>query len=435
VAAPPRVAVATSGGRDSTALLHCTLRQARELGVEVWALHVHHGLMPEADAWMAQVRKRAARWGAAFEGRRIAGAPAAGESVEAWARVQRYRALAEMAAAAGCGLVLLAHHRQDQAETWLLQALRGAGHAGLSAMPRTAQRQGLSWARPWLDLPRAHIEAYVRRHRLQHVDDASNADERFARSRLRQRVWPALVEAFPDAEARLAAAAQHAQEADALAGEVAREDLAGCRGDNGDLAIAPWLALSPARRSNALRTWLRSGLGVAAPQSLALRLLAELPATRSARWPAPGAMLALHRGRLSISELAAPSPPPLAITLDLHRPGRYAVPAWGGQVLVARATQGGVAVNELKQVTLHPRSGGELFRAAPRASARSLKKQFQAQGIPAWARNAPLMSSRDGRLIFVPGLGIDAAFQAQPGSDQRTITWLPDPTGPGQRPD
>jgi tRNA(Ile)-lysidine synthase len=435
VNAAPRVAVATSGGRDSTALLHCTLRQARELGVEVWALHVHHGLMPDADAWMAQVREQARRWGARFEGRRIESTPAPGDSIEAWARLQRYRALAEMATAAGCSLVLLAHHRQDQAETWLLQALRGAGHAGLSAMPRVAQRQGLVWARPWLELPRAHIEAYVRRHRLQHVDDASNADERFARSRLRQRVWPALIEAFPDADARLAAAAQHAQEADALAAEVAHQDLAGCAGAEGALALAPWLALSPARRSNALRAWLRSGLGAAAPQSLVLRLLAELPAARTARWPAPGAMLALHRGRLSISAVAAPLASAPVITLDLRQPGRYAVPAWGGQLIVGRTTRGGVAQAVLEQVTLHARSGGEQFRAAPRASARSLKKQFQAQGIPAWARTAPLLISREGRLIFVPGLGIDAAFQAQPGTDQRTITWQPDATGARQRPD
>ena len=120
-----RVAVAASGGRDSTALLHCTVRQARDEGIEVLALHVHHGLMPQADDWLRQVRSQALRWGATFACRRLTGKPARGQSVEAWARIERYRALAEMATDAQCDLVLLAHHRRDQAETWLLQALRG----------------------------------------------------------------------------------------------------------------------------------------------------------------------------------------------------------------------------------------------------------------------------------------------------------------------
>ena len=145
--ATPRVAVAVSGGRDSTALLHCTVRTAAALGVGVVALHVHHGLMPAADAWLAQVQAQCRRWGVAFCSRRLQTHPPRGASVEAWARAERYRALAEMAREAGCSIVLLAHHRRDQAETWLLQALRGGGPAGLSAMPQEAVREGITWAR------------------------------------------------------------------------------------------------------------------------------------------------------------------------------------------------------------------------------------------------------------------------------------------------
>lgn len=429
----PLVAVATSGGRDSTALLHCTLRQARELGAEVLALHVHHGLMPEADAWLAQVRTQARRWGAAFNSCRLTDTPPAGDSVEAWARVQRYKALTEMAQAAGCGLVLLAHHRRDQAETWLLQALRGAGHLGLAAMPRVAERHGITWARPWLELPREAIEAYVRRHRLRHVDDTSNADLRFARSRLRAQVWPALLAAFPAAEQQLATAAEHAHEASELAGEVARTDLSNCAPGDG-LALKPWLALSPARRSNALRAWLRGALGAAAPQTLVQRLLAELPSARSGRWPARAAVLALHRGVLSVQANSGPAVAEV-VTLDLRQPGLVALPAWQGTLHIERARSGGVPIEALAAVQLRARQGGERFRFGPKATARSLKKQFQARGIPAWARQAPLLSSADGRLIFVPGLGIDAAFQAVEGAEQRRITWVPQPTGRRQRPD
>ena len=126
-----------------------------------------------------------------------------------------------MALARGVDLVLLAHHRRDQAETFLLQALRGGGVAALSAMPKVVRRDGITWARPWLAQSREAIEAYARRHRLRWIDDESNDDDRFARNRLRRRVWPALVEAFADAEGSLADAAQRVQDAAAVVDEIA----------------------------------------------------------------------------------------------------------------------------------------------------------------------------------------------------------------------
>ena len=222
---PPRVAVAASGGPDSTALLHATMRAASTLGVEVFGLHVHHGLMPQADEWLDHVRAQCKRWRIGFDARRLEGQPARGDSVEAWARRGRWAALTEMAQAHDITLVLLAQHRRDQAETWLLQALRGGGPAGLSAMPSVALRDGITWARPWLAQPRETVEAYLRQYRLKAVHDSSNADLRFARSRLRQQVWPALSAAFADAEAALTHAAARAQEAAAVLAEVAAQDL------------------------------------------------------------------------------------------------------------------------------------------------------------------------------------------------------------------
>ena len=201
-----RIAVAYSGGRDSTALLHATLVAAAEQGIEVFALHVHHGLSPNADAWLAHCEQQCRRWARAgkpiaFAADRLTTLSAHGESIEAWARQARYRALREMALAHSVTIVLLAHHRRDQAETLLLQALRGGGVAGLAGMPRSVLRDGITWQRPWLDKPRAEVDAYVRRHRLKFIEDDSNADPRFARNRLRSQVWPALAAAFEQAEA------------------------------------------------------------------------------------------------------------------------------------------------------------------------------------------------------------------------------------------
>lgn len=299
-----RVAVAASGGRDSTALLHATARAAREDGCEVLALHVHHGLQPQADAWWRHLRSQCARWRRSglpirFVASRLAGAPGPGDSVEAWARRERYAALAAMAQREGVDVVLLAHHRRDQAETVLLQALRGAGPAGLSAMPREIVRGGVRWIRPWLGRPREAIEHYVRHHRLRWVDDPSNDDPRYARNRLRLQVWPAFAGAFEHLEPALCALARRAQEAQACCAELAALDATATVLSDGALHLAPWLDLSPARRANLLRHWSRDWSAVGLPETLLHRLMLELPAARNGlRWPAPGGALQLRRGHL-----------------------------------------------------------------------------------------------------------------------------------------
>ena len=363
-----------------------------------------HGLQPAADAWAEHVEKSCRRWGAHFAMQHLSGKPSRGESVEAWARRGRYLALAAMARAAPTDLVLLAHHRRDQAETFLLQALRGAGPAGLAAMPRQARRDGIVWARPWLEMPGASIDAYVRRHRLRHVEDPSNTDARYARSRLRAQVMPQLCKAFADAEAMLAAASARSAEAQALLSEVAQADLDAI-GDGPSLRLAPWRALSEARRGNVLRAWLRERLGRGAPQSLVARLLLELPGSSPAEWPCEGATLRRYRGRLhAVAAPAAQEP--------------------GGRLKSTPVAQGGVALDVLRDAQWRARSGGERFQRAVGTPPRSLKKQFQAAGVPAWQRDAPLLFSADGRLLFVPGLGIDARALAAPGEAQCALAWV-----------
>jgi tRNA(Ile)-lysidine synthase len=300
---PLRFAVAVSGGRDSVALLHCARAAAAPLGLEPVALHVHHGLLPGADGWAEQVRSLCRGWRVPFAAAFIDRRPGRGDSVEAWARRVRYEALATLAAQQAVDLVLLAHHRRDQAETFLIQALRGGGAAGLAAMPRAAGRGGITWARPWLDLPREAIEAYARRHRLRFVHDPSNADSRLARGRLRGALWAELLAAFPDAETTLARAAQRAADDAAIVAEVAQGDLARLRDASSvtdTLDVARWLELSPPRRRSALRLWLGSVMREPVPETLVRRLATELPACRSARWPAGPDQLVLRRGRLAL---------------------------------------------------------------------------------------------------------------------------------------
>jgi tRNA(Ile)-lysidine synthase len=413
------VAVAYSAGRDSTALLHATARAARDLGVGVVALHVHHGLMPLADAWLEFADAQCRRWRKAglpvsLLSTRLQGQPAKGDSIEAWARRERRAALTRMAQEAGAGAVLLAHHRRDQAETVLLQALRGAGAAGLAAMPRAVERDGLWWLRPWLDQPREAIEAYVRQHKLRHVDDASNADPRFARSRLRTALWPVLNRAFPDAEVALVHVARRAHEANQVLAEVAARDVDGIA-EGAHLDVTRWRALSAARRANALRAWLQRVLERGAPEALIERLLVELTQSAHARWPVDATrQLALYRGRLRLNPVPRARTAARATTegaIDLSSPGLYPLPQWGGTLEVERSSAG-VPAAALKACTLRAREGGEQFQRAPRSTPRSLKKQYQAAGIAPWQREGPLVFADD-KLLFVPGLGLDAR-------------WLPD---------
>ena len=427
-----RIAVAYSGGRDSTALLHATLAAAAEYGVCVVALHVHHGLSLDADAWLVHCAAQCGGWADAgqpivFMAERISSRPGKGESVEAWARQARYAALRGMAVAQGVAIVLLAHHRQDQAETLLLQALRGGGVAGLAGMPRSVERDGIRWQRPWLDKPLNEIEAYARRHRLEYIQDDSNFDPRFARNRLRLQVWPALTDAFAQAEASLATAAGWAQQADAVLAEVAALDLVQVAADDG-LRVDVWRGLSPARRSNVLRAWLAREHGAAAPASLVTRLIDELPLTSSAQWPLGEVVLRLYRGVLRLDRRPVVGKL-LEAHLSIRRAGLHRLPGWAGNLKATRVHENGVPLAWLAQLDLLERSGGERFQTGPSRPPRSLKKQYQEAGVPSSDRHGPLVYS-GGQLVYVPGLGLDARVIGLRGQPMLTLEWVPQ-TGAG----
>jgi tRNA(Ile)-lysidine synthase len=403
--------------------------------VQVLALHVHHGLSRAADAWEFHAHAQcnalvAAGCPVRFESRRVRVSAGGGQSVEDAARRARYAALREMATAHGATLVLLAHHRRDQAETFFLQALRGAGVAGLAGMPRIARREGIDWARPWLAMPRAAIESYIAAHGLAFVEDDSNLDTRFARNRLRQRVWPALEEAFPQAETALASAATWAQQADAALADLAEMDLRGCSDALG-LDVAAWASLPMHRRSNALREWLRRASGARPAAALLLRLLHEVPERRGpAHWEAIGGELRRYRGRLKwapAQAAAAHSREPLEASLHVQRAGRVPLAGWGGVLRIARVAEGGIPIALLRDATLAARQGAERFQAGPRQPARALKKQYQAAGVPEWMRGGPLVFSA-GVLLFVPGLGLDARACAVPGEPRVDLSWEPERT-------
>jgi tRNA(Ile)-lysidine synthase len=249
-----------------------------------------------------------------------------------------------------------------------------------------------------------------------------------------------LTAAFAQAEPALALAAKRAHEADAALSELATLDLATCSDGDGTLQVPAWRALSAARQANALRAWWRLQAGRGAPEALVQRLLAELPGAggpgdraarrepATGRWPAgegqPKAVL--YRGRLRCEAGGAVhevDEPPGERTIDLSQPGCWPVPEWGGAFEVVDASPG-LPLDALRQASLRPRRGGEQFQTAPRALPRSLKKQYQAAGIPGPHRTGPLVWCDD-RLLHVPGLGDDARSWAPAGAPQRRLRWCP----------
>jgi tRNA(Ile)-lysidine synthase len=311
-------------------------------------------------------------------------------------------------------------------------------------MPESIERDGVFWKRPWLRRSRDEIDAYVRRHRIKHIEDDSNADPRFARNRLRIDVWPALVDSFDSAETTLAMAASWAHEASDALDELAAIDLARIAVHDA-LQIDAWLELSQARRSNALRAWIKSK-GEHASASLLSRLLDELPIRRNARWPLGTAELRAYRGTLrfnlianSLSHreragvrastlapttVATPDLAPRESQLSIRRAGTYALPPWSGALRVERVRKNGVPLAWLAHLELRERSGGEQFQAGIDRPPRSLKKQFQQAGVPMWERTGPLVYS-GGQLVFVPGLGLDARVIGLPGQAMATLHWVP----------
>jgi len=249
------LAVGLSGGADSTALL---LGCAERWPGQVRAIHVHHGLQSAADTFERHCADLCARLGVPLQVQRVDARHAPGQSPEDAARIARYQAFSAAAQAESAPgaiqSIALAQHADDQVETLLLALSRGAGVAGLAAMPAFWQRGGLDWHRPLLAVPGLELRAWLRARGQGWVEDPSNQDERYTRNRIRARLLPALEAAFPQFRDTFARSARHAAQASELLDALARQDLAAL---GEPPRIAALRELGAARQANVLRHWLR----------------------------------------------------------------------------------------------------------------------------------------------------------------------------------
>ncbi|MYN13389.1 tRNA lysidine(34) synthetase TilS [Pusillimonas sp. TS35] len=272
------IAVALSGGADSAMLAAHAARVARQRGLALHCLHVHHGLQASADDWQEHAHTLARLLGLSCHTCyvRIEAAASRSDGIESAARDARYAALAGLAHALGIQHVLLAHHLDDQAETVLLRLLRGAGPTGLAAMAPLTVRDGITYARPWLDIRRdlilAQAGAFARHTGWKPVQDPTNVDEHYTRAAVRERLAPALNDRWPGWQGALARHARQSAELRDILDEVAAQDFATLApsADGTDFSLAAWRLLSAPRQALVLRHWL-AGLGLRMPTDARLR--------------------------------------------------------------------------------------------------------------------------------------------------------------------
>jgi tRNA(Ile)-lysidine synthase len=416
-ATPTSECVALSGGLDSSVLL-VALSRARVRPLR--AIHVDHGLHPDAAQWSAHSVALAGRCGVPCEVLRVDATAAAGASPEAAARDARYAALAGRLAPGEA--LLTAHHGDDQLETVLLQWLRGGGLRAVAGMRPAMPFAGGWCVRPLLGFTRGELEEWARSQGLAWLDDPSNADRRFDRNFLRLEVLPRLRERWPAAARTVGRVAAQAAEALELEAALANEDLAAvAAGDT--LVLARLAGLPRSRQRLALRAWLRTQ-GIAPPGAATLEsLLHDMLAAAPGRIPEtrwPGAVVRRYRGRLHAMRATVPQPwqpgPWLAGTeFILGSHGRLAlVPVTGEGLSRAR-------LPDVLEVTVRP--AGASFRPAGGAHRRELRKWLQERGVLPWLRaTLPCICVGD-EIVAIGDLACGGGFAAAPGEAAWRVVW------------
>jgi len=405
-----RIAVALSGGLDSVVLLDTICKsQAANQNREIYAFHIHHGLQKPADDWLIFCERLAKKYKIHFDFRLLHLNTKEG-NVEARARAARYEALADLCEEYGIEDLLLAHHQNDQAETVLLQLLRGAGVAGLSGMSVHKHIQAgprpLMLKRPLLDQSRAELEAYAKQHKLKWIEDPSNQDRKYRRNAIRKEVIPKLEKIQPEAVANLARSASLLSDAQALLDRLALQDGKGILIKD-CLQLKPLLGLYKSdlpAANNVLRYWLKMN-ELAMPSQERLnswwRDLVVVKVDSQLEWTHDGKAIRLWRDQLQLAPQSGGQWIFKTISTGSKNAG---LPAAG----VKKAQKEG-------RITTKARSGSEKLQIKPNSPRKTLKNLFQEGDIPPWQRNAPLLYI-DHELIAVAGVGVSYPHLVLTGS-------------------
>jgi tRNA(Ile)-lysidine synthase len=420
--------VAFSGGLDSAVLLDL-MHEVRLLSaIDLRAVHIHHGLLPEADAWSLHCAAVAGGYGVALDILRVDARPKPGESPEAAARTARYQALEALLSPGD--VLVTAQHLDDQAETLLLQLLRGAGLAGLAAMPNAAPFGPGILHRPLLRFSRREILAYARDKNLRWIEDPSNRDERYDRNFIRRRIMPQLANRWPAVAANFARCAGHCAEAAELLDRQADTltAAAAAADDPASLDLNAMQRLQADEQRLLLRRWIRKQGLRAPPAKLLERIRRETVETAGGHSPmiawADGEVRR-YRHRLYLVLPAAE----FDASWTAHWNGEAPLILAGNGSLDA-SLQPGPGVDPEKwrsgRITVRYRRDGDRIEPAGRKGHRELKKLFQEAGLPPWLRNRQPIVCIDGRIAAIGGSRwLASEFAGPPAQDNVIIRWNP----------
>jgi len=410
--------IAYSGGLDSHVLLHAAAELRHQKNFAPHAIHIHHGLNSEADFWATHCQNICAALDIPCKIVNINIQCSAGDSIEACARKARYAAIANYLNTNE--YVLTAQHADDQAETVLLQLLRGAGISGLAAMPRISKLGKGFLIRPFLNHTRAELRKYAESVGLQWIEDSSNADLRFDRNFLRHDIMPRLKNRWSGVISTMGRVARHQVEAKHLLEEVGKSDFQHCQGEHIDqISISALSHLTAARQANVIRYWLNL-LNLPLPRTAQLHhilndmLTAQQDAQPLVRWQGTD-IRRYHNTLFAMENL--PNPPSLhslawspSTPLDLPL-GR----------LIAQETCGqGLVFSD--NLTIRFRQGGEHCRW--RGHRRSLKKMLQAAHIFPWLRNFIPLIYKENILVAIANIGVCDGFTAKNGEKGLLLTYI-----------
>ncbi|MBN1684543.1 MAG: tRNA lysidine(34) synthetase TilS [Gammaproteobacteria bacterium] len=407
-----RIIIAYSGGVDSHVLLQaCSDFFQHEDRKKLYAVHIHHGLMPDADHWSSHCEQICKTLKIPFKMIRVNVPKIKGESLEATARTQRYLSFSKLMKKND--VLLTAHHQDDQAETCLLQFLRGAGIKGLSAMPSIIPFSEGYLIRPLLDTSRKEILSYAKACYLDWVEDQSNVDTRFTRNFLRHQVIPLLNSRWPNIGKAINRVAHHCSETTLLIAELAKLDLNNAQGtQTNTLSCAKLLKLSFERQKNALRHWLHQQK-IPLPSAAKLsHILTDVIQARPDRNPIVSwANFEARKYQNNLYVIEKRKPFDSKQTFSWNMKKDLTLPDVG--ILHVEPTVGQELKSSSKNVTVKFRTGGEKCRLPNQKIHRPLKKLLQEWKVPPWERDRIPLIFIDHELAMVVGYCICEGFQAK----------------------
>jgi tRNA(Ile)-lysidine synthase len=417
------VLAAVSGGGDSACLLAALAEGGAPHGLALRAVHVDHGLQPAASALRRAAEALCSRLRIPLEILSIEVEVGPGRSIEAEARAARYRAIGSVLGAGEC--LLTAHHAEDQAETLLLQLLRGAGLKGLSGMPvcRALER---GWhLRPLLDVTRPALREFGAARGVVGIEDPMNRDPRFDRSYLRHEVWPSIERRWPGAAGALARSAQHLAQGQVFLDAAAARSVDRLR-DGDALSVSGLRALPPREQVNVLRHWIAS-VSIVPPSTARLaEAMRQIFTANADHLPAViwgEHALRRYQERLFVTPAAPPALPEEDLAWRLTPGARLDLGARLGVLHWAHQPGGLDAARLPGALAVRRRRGGETLKPGARARTQTVQHLCQAMGVLPWMRDALPMIYAGDALVAVGDLWQDARFSVPAGARGLACVW------------